>query len=113
MKKVFLMTVGVAAYWIVAGPAVQAQDGKQLYEKNCVACHGAAGKGDGPASKAMKTKPQDFALGVKGKSDADLTKVLKEGVVGPEGKAGHPKMTKLSDEQLQSVIQYVKQFAAQ
>ncbi len=113
MKQAFVVTVGLAVCGMVAGAAAQAQDGKPLYEKNCMACHGAAGKGDGPASKAMKTKPQDFAVALRGKSDADLTKTLKEGVVGPEGKAGHPKMTKLSDEQLQTVIQYVKQLATQ
>ena len=81
----------------------------QLYTKNCVTCHGAGGKGDGPASKAMKTKPQDFAVALKGKSDADITKTVKEGVVGSEGKATHPKMTKLSDDELQSVVKYIKQ----
>jgi hypothetical protein len=30
-------------------------------------------------------------------------------VVGPEGKATHPKMTKLSDDELQSVVKYIKQ----
>ena len=35
--------------------------GKVLYEKNCAACHGTSGKGDGPAAASMKPKPRDLA----------------------------------------------------
>jgi mono/diheme cytochrome c family protein len=111
MKGILIVAVSLWVFGIMSATA-WAEDGKQLYEKTCMACHGAAGKGDGPAAKAMKTKPQDFAVALKGKSDADITKVLKEGIVGSADKATHPKMTKLSDEQLQSVIQYVKQLAS-
>ena len=109
MRRLVVATAALAVCGIVGSAPAWAEDGMQLYTKNCVTCHGAGGKGDGPASKAMKTKPQDFAVGLKGKSDADITKTLKEGVVGSEGKATHPKMTKLSDDELQSVVKYIKQ----
>jgi mono/diheme cytochrome c family protein len=35
--------------------------GKQLYEHNCVACHGATGRGDGPASEGLDPPPADLA----------------------------------------------------
>ena len=33
--------------------------GRAIYKVNCVACHGDTGKGDGPASGAMKPPPRD------------------------------------------------------
>ncbi len=106
MRQLVVVTVGLTVCGIVGAAPAWAEEGKDLYVKNCVTCHGAEGKGDGPAAKALKTKPQDFATGLKGKSDADLTKTLKEGVVA--GKATHPKMSKLSDDDLQKVVQYIK-----
>ena len=35
--------------------------GKTSYEKNCLSCHGAAGKGDGPAAKDLKKNPGDLS----------------------------------------------------
>lgn len=35
--------------------------GKVLYEKNCAACHGTSGKGDGPAAVSMRPKPKNLA----------------------------------------------------
>jgi len=33
---------------------------KQNYDTFCVKCHGADGKGDGPAAATLSTKPRDF-----------------------------------------------------
>jgi mono/diheme cytochrome c family protein len=35
--------------------------GKRLYVKNCQACHGVAGHGDGPAAYANKPRPRDLS----------------------------------------------------
>lgn len=34
--------------------------GKALYEANCLTCHGASGKGDGPAATQLRTPPTDL-----------------------------------------------------
>lgn len=34
--------------------------GKALYEKKCQICHGANGKGDGPAASTLSTQPMNF-----------------------------------------------------
>jgi len=34
--------------------------GKENYATQCMACHGASGKGDGPAAAAMNPKPRNF-----------------------------------------------------
>ncbi|MDE3090094.1 MAG: c-type cytochrome [Chloroflexota bacterium] len=35
--------------------------GKQVYDDKCAACHGALGRGDGPAAAALNPKPVNFA----------------------------------------------------
>jgi high-affinity iron transporter len=39
--------------------------GKKLYGQNCAACHGPAGKGDGPAGLSLDPKPANFLDGTK------------------------------------------------
>jgi mono/diheme cytochrome c family protein len=100
--------------WLInsAAPAAYAQDAKQLYEKSCNTCHGPSGRGDGPVGKALKPPPADFSTVLKGKADADIAKVIKEG-----GKAlgKSPLMPafggKLSDDQINGLVQLVKGFS--
>ncbi len=40
-------------------PAAKAE-AHQIFEQRCVACHGADGKGDGPAAAALNPKPQNY-----------------------------------------------------
>lgn len=58
--------------------------GKKLYA-GCVACHGADGKGNGPAAVALKPKPQNFTSSkgwTNGHTVADIFKTLTKGVPG-------------------------------
>jgi mono/diheme cytochrome c family protein len=36
-------------------------EGQRLYERNCLTCHGAKGKGDGPATPFIETSPTDLS----------------------------------------------------
>ncbi len=35
-------------------------EGKVLYQSDCLRCHGAEGRGDGPDAHALKTRPTDL-----------------------------------------------------
>jgi mono/diheme cytochrome c family protein len=41
-------------------PYSNPQSGEQMYKDYCAACHGPAGKGDGPAAAFLKTWPPDL-----------------------------------------------------
>jgi len=41
-------------------PYSNPQSGEQMYKDYCAACHGSAGKGDGPAAAFLKTWPPDL-----------------------------------------------------
>jgi mono/diheme cytochrome c family protein len=62
-------------------PPTSAASGKQMFQAYCASCHGASGKGDGPAAAALKSSPADLtALRQKngGKFPADrVTSILR------------------------------------
>jgi mono/diheme cytochrome c family protein len=58
------------------------EKGKASYARNCTACHGPKGEGDGPAAKALKPKPRNLvAEPPKGGAPA-IFEVLSKGVKG-------------------------------
>lgn len=69
--------------WI-STPALVAH-GKELFQVQCVACHGAEGKGDGVAAAALNPHPRNFTQNkdwVNGRRETMVFKTLKEGVAG-------------------------------
>jgi len=44
----------------VAPPNTDPSSGKEMYVAYCASCHGADGKGNGPAAAALKTPPTDL-----------------------------------------------------
>lgn len=43
-----------------AGSAQAAARGQQLWEQDCMPCHGHEGRGDGPATASLKKQPKDL-----------------------------------------------------
>jgi mono/diheme cytochrome c family protein len=94
------------------GPA-NADDGTQLYNENCAACHGPKGHGDGPAAAGLTPKPADFSTVLPGKTDDWLNKVISGG-----GQAiGQAPVMPAFDgafnaEQMNALVAYLKQLAS-
>ncbi len=59
-----IAAVAGAAGWQGVGKrplrAINSVAGKDLYKEYCEQCHGASGKGDGPAATALKKAPADL-----------------------------------------------------
>jgi len=105
--------VVATALWMVnsAAPAAKAEDAKDLYGKYCNSCHGPAGKGDGPAAKMLKPAPAELSTLLKGQADADLAKAIKEGGKATGKSVRMPAFgSKLNDDQIHSLVEYVKGF---
>jgi mono/diheme cytochrome c family protein len=70
--------------------AAVATSGAQLYRRNCAACHGEDGGGNGPAARFLYPKPRDFRQGRfrlvttanQVPSDDDLMRTLERGMPG-------------------------------
>lgn len=96
--------------WMGSGPAHaadgDAQKGKAVYARNCVLCHGAQGRGDGPVGKTINPPAADFTSAAsKKKTDAELLATIVTGrpptaMVGWKGQ--------LSEAEIQDVLAYVK-----
>lgn len=80
-------------------------EGKAIYQRDCAACHGALGLGDGPAAMGMKTPPP--AIGSRAAmhevSPANMFRIVTLGVPG----TSMPAWTALSSDQRWAVITYV------
>ncbi|WP_051184137.1 FTR1 family protein [Cycloclasticus zancles] len=84
---------------------------KQLYEKNCIACHGVKGNGGGPLAKTMEPLPTNFLDRERYKERTlyGLFNSITQGVSG----TGMPSFSQLSERDRWSLAFYVGQMAVQ
>lgn len=84
--------------------------GRLLYQTNCAACHGAAGKGDGPAAFGLRPRPGDFTQHmVPGKhTDGQVYLWIRDGFPNSAMPAWGQR---LSDEQIWRLVAYLRTFA--
>jgi cytochrome c oxidase cbb3-type subunit 2 len=115
MGLAFALTSGVAA----AALAGDAAAGKTVYtgKGTCWTCHGQAGKGDGPAGKALNPAPRDFSVGAfkfdadkdgTVGTDADLKLVITKGAAAFGGNPTMVPWGTLSAKEVDDVIAYIR-----
>jgi len=91
-------------------------EGKYVFERNCIVCHGARGDGKGEMGIMLQPRPRSFREGMfKFRStpmgalptEADLTRTIRGGLSG----TGMGMFTHLTDNEVRAVIEYVKSFS--
>jgi mono/diheme cytochrome c family protein len=82
---------GLGGLWMAVGvrsasaaqpiPPAAMQEAEQIYKTRCTTCHGASGKGDGPAGAVLNPKPRDLGDPVWQKSvtDEHIEKIVLNG----------------------------------
>ena len=82
----------------------ESSQGKELFAEKCAICHGADGKGNGPAAAAFSKPPADFTN--PGFWQGDVDKKISDTI-----RNGHAPMPafSLSSDEIQAIITYMKQ----
>ena len=91
-------------------------EGKFVYERNCIVCHGARGNGQGELGVKLHPRPRSFREGMfKFRStptgalptEADLVRTIRGGLSGTD----MGMFTHLRDNEVRAVIEYIKSFS--
>ena len=95
----------VVALTLFLSASLRADDAATIYKAKCIACHGADGKGDTPAGKAVGT--HDFASpDIQKMADADLAGIIS---MGKNKMPSYAKTLKGPD--ITSLVAYVRSLA--
>lgn len=81
--------------------------GQAKFQQLCAVCHGAKGKGDGPAGAGLNPKPKDLSKTTK--TDADLkTVITKGGAAAGLSPTMPPWGAMLSERDIANIIAYIR-----
>ena len=125
--KVFRLSIAAALLVPLTAVAIQPADlkppsspqliakGKQVYSQQCIACHGATGRGDGEAAYLLYPKPRDFVAANyrlvsswdRIPTDQDLFDTITRGMPG----SAMPSWGHLPTEQRWALVYYLKSLA--
>lgn len=127
MKSLFPLTAAALLLLLTAGIIMTAEFkpppvsskllvlGKQIYNKQCAACHGVQGRGDGEAAYLLYPKPRNFVAANyrlvstwdRVPTDQDLFNTITRGMPG----SAMPSWGHLPEEQRWALVYYIKSLA--
>lgn len=117
MHRSMILVLSLSVSFVIPA-GLMAQDyppdvkrGKAVYERHCLACHGAGGWGDGPKAGSLKVAPANFhRFSSFLKSDEELLRTIEHGVVYSPM---HSWRGELTDGEMQDVVEYIRLLSQQ
>jgi len=107
MKKILVFTVAVLA---ATALTARAGDVKEIFEKQCVQCHGADGTGDTKMGKKMGAANFTDPKLQEKFTDEQMFKAIKEGVKDQEGKIKMKPAQNVTDDEIKALVKLVRAF---
>ena len=107
MKRIIILATIIG---FAAAMTASAADAKENWEKNCLKCHGADGKGKTKMGEKIGIKDYTDAKVQEGFKDEEAFKALKEGLKDKDGKILMKPVEGLSDDEIKALIAYVRGF---
>jgi copper transport protein len=89
----------------VPATAASVARGQELFQQNCVACHGVSGRGDGPLARTLNPRPADLRVHTTQHTEGQLWLWITDGV---PGSAMPSFRTTLSDEDRWNLVNYLR-----
>jgi len=111
IKRSLVVMLTVTLFPGLALAQGNADKGKALYAQQCVSCHGASGKGDGPAAVALNPKPRNLTdkTYMATRSDQSLFDVTKKGGAAVGKSPLMPGFgAALKDENIQDIVAFLR-----
>lgn len=121
IRKSLIAMAAVAGFALVfpsiASAAGDVAKGKVTYDTNCMSCHGATGKGDGPVGAVLNPHPRDFSTGefkfdTDGKdgpgTDADIAGVIRKGAAAYGGSPMMAPWPALNDGDVDNLVAFIR-----
>lgn len=108
----FSVLLGSALPARAAQPDVER--GKEKYRQFCAVCHGASGRGDGPAAAALNPKPRNYTDKefVARMTDRAMFEIIKQGGAAVKKSPSMPAWGEaLRDEEIHDLIAYIRSLA--
>ena len=107
MNKLILLLIAAAALSL---SSARAGDVKELYEKSCVKCHGADGKGDTKMGKKVGVKDLTDAKVQAEFTDDQAFKTIKEGRKDKDDKILMKALEGATDADIKALVAYSRTF---
>ena len=88
----------------------RAAEAKENWEKHCLKCHGADGKGQTKMGRQSGAKDYTDPKVQAELKDENAIKIIKEGIVEKDKKKMDPYKDKLNDAEIKALVAYIRAF---